>query len=155
MYSKVQNSNSALTEGKNIDTIKAGIKTLYGGKGNRKYVGISNTILNDARITPDSMRKVPYVAGDNIITNSFGGNVIILPIGPTGPDSGFEIIYQKVPGSVCAKLVSAVAPGFDLIRISPGFVQVKSFSSNSVDIAQLATMCAGDNGDLEIRFGTL
>ena len=55
VYSKVQTSNMALQEGKNLDTLRAGIKNLYAGR--QRHTGLNNTVVNDARITPDSMRE--------------------------------------------------------------------------------------------------
>ena len=49
-YNKVQVSNQANVESRNIDTIRAGIKGLYGSKS--AYTGLTNTVINQAKITP-------------------------------------------------------------------------------------------------------
>jgi prepilin-type N-terminal cleavage/methylation domain-containing protein len=143
VYSKVQMSNAALTEGKNLDTIKAGVKSLYGGSQN--YAGISNTVLNDARITPDSMRPIPYVAGSGSITNSFGGAVTVSSVGLNGSNNGFRITYLQVPGAVCSKLVSGAGTNWDQINV--GTTQVKTFGTGNLNIATAATACASDTGN--------
>ncbi|WP_158270358.1 type 4 pilus major pilin [Limnohabitans sp. 2KL-17] len=144
VYSKVQNSNAALTEGKNLDTLRGGIKSLYGGTQN--YAGITNTILNDGRITPDSMRPMPYQAGNGTITNSFGGPVIVTPVSLGGTNNAFRVEYNNVPGSVCAKLISGAGAGWDQIEVGTGTVQVKPFGTGSLNIGALTTSCASDTG---------
>lgn len=143
VYSKVQMSNAALTEGKNLDTIKAGVKSLYGGSQN--YGGISNSVLNDARITPDSMRAIPYVAGATSITNTFGGAVQVSSIGlNSGTNNGFRITYTQVPGAVCSKLVSGSGTSWDQITV--GATYVKTFGTGNLNISALASVCASDTG---------
>ena len=145
VYTKVQMSNAALQEGKNLDTIRAGIKNLYGG--NQNYAGLSNSVLNDARITPDSMRKIPYDAGDATITNSFGGAVNLDPVSlgaAAGSNNGFRVTYNNVPGAVCAKLVTGTGAAWDQISVQ-GKV-VKSFGKGNLNVSDLATSCAIDGG---------
>jgi prepilin-type N-terminal cleavage/methylation domain-containing protein len=143
VYSKVQMSNAALTEGKNLDTIKAGVKSLYGGS--QTYSGISNSVLNDARITPDSMRAIPYVAGATSITNTFGGAVTVSSVGLNGmSNNGFRVTYLNVPGAVCSKLVSGAGTNWDQITV--GTALVKSFGTGNLNISSLATACSADTG---------
>ena len=143
VYSKVQMSNAALTEGKNLDTIRAGVKNLYGGS--QRYTGLTNTVLNDARVTPDSMRAVPYVAADAAITNSFGGIVTAIPFSfPAAVDNGFQVTYEKVPGAVCSKLVAGAGTGWDEIVVAA--VPVKVFGTNAITVGTLASQCATDPG---------
>lgn len=147
VYSKVQMSNAALTEGKNLDTVRAGVKNLFGGSQN--YAALTtngNSILNDARITPDSMRKVPYNPADPIINNSFGGEVVVSKTNlGLGTDNGFRVTYPNVPGAVCAKLVTGAGTGWDAIGVTTAN-NVKAFGTGSVNVATLATACAADTG---------
>ena len=153
LYSKVQTSNAALQEGKNLDTIRAGIKNLFGGTQN--YANIGNGVLNDARIPPDSMRPIPYHAGDTSITNSFGGSVQVAAVAlGGGSNNGFSVTYPKVPGSVCAKLVTGAGTGWD--QITAGGTVVKAFGTGALDIVKLTQQCAGDNGNgIDIVFSSL
>ena len=113
-------------------------------------------IANDARLTPDSMRAVPYVAGDGIITNEFGGNIIITSKSFTTIDNAFNIVYEQVPSGSCAKLVMGTAPSWDEIIVGQGNVVVKAMGSSNVDIALLATACAsGAQPGVDIGFTSL
>jgi type II secretory pathway pseudopilin PulG len=153
VYSKVQMSNAALTEGKNLDTLRAGVKGLYGGSQN--YVGLINKVLNDARVTPDPMRAVPYVIGATAINNTFGGAVTVLPLNlGGGTNNGFEVTYPNVPGAVCAKLVTGAGNAWDAITVNGAIV--KAFGTGTINIATLATNCAGDTGaGITILFDSL
>lgn len=158
VYTKVQMSNAALQEGKNLDTIRAGVKNLFGGSQNYSALSsssVGNAVLNDARITPDSMRAIPYVAGDNKIVNSFGGQVGVVKSSlGTGTDNGFSVTYPQVPGAVCAKLVTGAGTGWDQITV--GTTVVKTFGTGSLNVATLATQCAGDTGNgISIKFESL
>lgn len=153
VYTKVQMSNAAFQEGKNLDTIRAGTKNLFGGTQN--YQNISNAVLNDARITPDSMRPIPYQQGATSITNSFGGVVKVeaAALGG-GTNNGFRVTYPKVPGAVCAKLVTGAGTGWDQITVD-GQV-VKTFGTGNLDIVNMTKQCAGDGGDgIDILFDSM
>ncbi len=153
VYTKVQMSNAALQEGKNLDTIRAGIKNLFGGSQN--YTNLANPVVNDARITPDAMRPIPYNAGETSITNSFGGAVTVVPVSlGTGTNNGFRVTYPNVPGAVCAKLVTGAGTGWDQITV--GATVVKAFGTGSLNVGTLATQCAGDTGNgVSIVFDSL
>jgi type II secretory pathway pseudopilin PulG len=154
VFSKTNMANQALNESRNINLIKAGIKNLYGNS--QGYTGLSNQVLNDARITPDSMRKVPYISSDNIIINSFGGLVSVTPIvlGGSGINNGFRITYPKIPGQVCAKLVPMMDKNMDQITVNG--VIVKSFGTGNLNLISLATSCATDTGNgIDINFDSL
>ena len=135
VYTKVQMSNSALNESRNINLIKAGIKNLYGSS--QGYTGLTNSVLNDARATPDSMRKLPYTSPDNIITNSFGGAVTVLPatLGGAGLNNGFQITYPKVPGEVCSRLVTMMDKNIEQITVA-GTV-VKPYGTGNLNVVTL------------------
>lgn len=144
VYSKVQMSNAALTEGKNLDTLRAGAKSLYGGT--QTYATVTNAVLNDSRVTPDSMRIIPYTAGSSSILNTFGGAVTVLPVSLGGGTSnGFEVTYPNIPGAVCAKLVAGSGSAWDQIKV--GTTTVKGFGTGSLAVAGLATACAADTGN--------
>ena len=153
VYTKVQMSNAALQEGKNLDTIRAGTKNLFGGT--QTYANISNIVLNDARITPDSMRPIPYQQGASSITNNFGGSVQVAAVAlGGGSNNGFSVDYPKVPGAVCAKLVTGAGTGWDQVTV--GGLVVKPFGTGALDIVNLTKQCAGDNGNgIDIVFSSL
>lgn len=145
VYNKVQMSNSALNESRNINLIKAGIKNLYGSS--QGYTGLTNSVLNDARATPDSMRAIPYVAADANINNSFGGAVTVLPVtlGGAGLNNGFQIAYPKVPGAVCSRLVTMMDKNIEQITVA-GTV-VKTYGTGNLNVVTLASQCATDTGN--------
>lgn len=145
VYSKVQMSNAALSEGKNLDTIRAGVKNLFGGT--LSYAAVANPVLNNSRVTPDSMRAIPYFAGDADIVNSFGGQVTITPINlGAGVNNGFRVTYPNVPGAVCAKLVTGAGTGWDAVGVVV-VNNVKVFGTGRIDIVALSTQCAADAGN--------
>lgn len=154
VYAKVQMSNAALTEGKNLDTIRAGVKSLFGGTQN--YAAVSNLVLNQARITPDSMRAIPYSAADANINNSFGGVVTVTPVAlGGGSNNGFRVTYPKVPGAVCAKLVTGAGTGWDAVGVVAAN-NVKVFGTGSISVGTLTAQCATDTGNgVDIFFDSL
>jgi hypothetical protein len=154
VYSKVQMSNAALSEGKNLDTIRAGVKSIFGGTQN--YAAVTNLVLNQSRITPDSMRAIPYVATDANINNSFGGVVTVAPVSlGGGTNNGFRVTYPKVPGAVCAKLVTGAGTGWDAIGVVAAN-NVKVFGTGSIAVGTLAAQCATDTGNgVSIFFDSL
>lgn len=154
VYAKVNMANVASQESRNINLIKAGIKNLYGAS--QGYTGLNNTILNDSRSTPDSMRTMPYTASDNNITNSFGGIVVVTPVilGGAGLNNGFRIDYPNVPGEVCAKLVPMMDKNIEQITVNG--VIVKIYGTGTLNIPALATNCATDVGNgINILFDSL
>lgn len=153
-FGKTNSSNKALQESRNINVLKAGIKNIYGGS--QGYDGLSNSVLNNTRTTPDSMRQVPYSSPDSTITNMFGGAVLVIPtpLGGSGLNNGFRISYSKVPGDVCAKLVTMVDRNIEKITVH-GFI-VKEYGTNTLNIPALATNCSADTGNgVEILFDSL
>lgn len=154
IYNKVVTYISSTSESRNLDAIRAGVKSLYTGQS--VYTGVTNTVLNNSRVTPDSMRAIPYVADDANINNSFGGTVKVdvSQLGSSTLNNGFYIEYQKVPGAVCPKLVTQAGNGFDQVTVA-GTV-VKTFGTNSLDIPTLAQKCATDSGNgITIKFESL
>ena len=140
LFSKVQEGNTANTEAKNIDLIRAGVKSLYAAQTN--YASLTPTIINRAKITPESMR----VAGGAAIINSFGGAVDVRPAAINGgANNGFTISYDKVPGPVCTKLASGAAAQFDIVTVggAAGSLagNIKAFGVNNIDVAALTTAC--------------
>jgi hypothetical protein len=143
IYNKVKASGDANTEGRHLDTLRAGIKGLYASSTSYAAPSaVSNTFANEARITPDAMR----VANDTAtIKNKFGGTVTIEPtqLGAGAAGNGFRIIYSNVPGEVCVKLVTTAGSQFD--QVSVGTTTVKTFGTQSLNPVTTATACnAGD-----------
>lgn len=143
-YNKVSSSGQANTETRNLSTLQAGVKSLYGGSTN--YTGITNAVLNDGRVTPDSMRPIPYTLGATAINNTFGGtvDVIATTLGGGTANNGFQITYNRVPGSVCAKLVTTGGTSFDQITVNGA--TVKNFGQSDLNITALTQGCAADAG---------
>lgn len=140
VYSKVTLNNAANTEARNIDTIRAGIKTLFAGQAST--AGLSNTVVNNASLTPSSMVTTGVPTN---ITNSFGGAVVVTPLTLVAANDGFRIRYPSVPGAVCTKLVTGTGSQFE--RVSVGGAVVKPLGTNTqVDIAATTTACAADTG---------
>lgn len=154
VYNKVSAGGAANTESRNLDTLRAGTKTLFGGSSN--YAKVTNLVLNQGRVTPDSMRAVPYSTTDASINNSFGGAVDVTPVtlGTGAASNGFAIKYTKVPGAVCSKLVTTGGTSFDQILV--GTTPVKAFGTNNLDIGALTGGCAADTGaGVDIIFQSL
>jgi type II secretory pathway pseudopilin PulG len=136
IYSKVQTANSANAESRNLDTIRAGIKNLYGASPN--YTGITATVVNQAKITPEAMRDATPAG----ITNTFGGTVTIDPVNlGTGTANGFRITYPLVTDVVCTKLVTTGGAQFDQVTV--GTTVIKTFGTNKMDPADAAAACNG------------
>ncbi len=135
-YNKVQVSNQANVESRNIDTLRAGIKGLYGSKS--AYTGLTNTVVNQAKITPESMRDGTNVAS---IIHQFGGTVTVVPnsdVTPGKTDGGFQIEYGTVPSDICVKLASSAAVQFDRVLVGG---QVVKALGGELDPAVIATNC--------------
>ena len=150
VYNKVTLGNAANTEGRNIDTLRAGVKNLFAGASST--ANLTNTVVNNAGITPTPMQTAGTPAN---ITNSFGGAVVIAPVTLVAANDGFRITYPSVPGSVCTKLVTGTGTQFD--RVTVGATVVKALGTNTtVDIAAATTACAADAGQgVTILFDSL
>ena len=137
IYAKVQISNQANQESRNLDTLRAGIKSLYASRPN--FTGVSNLVSNNARVTPDNMRT----SVDTEIVNSFGGTVTVEPVKlGTGSnnDNGVRIIYEAVPSAVCSKLVASAGVQFNSVSVDE--TEVKKFGSNdALDVATAVATC--------------
>lgn len=138
IYGKVQVSNQANTESRNLDTLRAGVKSMYGGNPN--FVGLTNTVANQSRLTPDSMRTATITE----IINTFGGAVAIAPVSlGAGANNGFRITYPSVPGAVCSKLVTSAGGQFNQVTV--GATVVKTFGTSvPIDVAAAAANCNVD-----------
>lgn len=148
IYNKVKATGDANTEGRHLDTLRAGIKNMYqsqvsyGAEGGNP--AISATFANQARITPDAMR-IP--GNDTVIRNKFGGTVTIAPttLGTGQANNAFAITYGNVPGEVCVKLVTTAGSQFDQVEV--GTSTVKTFGTQSLNPVTTATACNGDSGN--------
>lgn len=135
IYGKVQVSNQANTESRNLDTLRAGVKSMYGGNPN--FTGLTNTVANQSRLTPDSMRTATITE----IINTFGGQVVIAPVGlGGGTNNGFRITYPSVPSAVCSKLVTSAGSQFNQVTVNG--VVVRAFGTSvPMDVAATAGNC--------------
>ncbi len=150
IYHKVSQGNQANTEARNLDTIRAGIKNLYGASSN--FATVTNTVVNNAHITPDNMLTSGNIGA---ITNSFGGAVNITPTSlGAGTNNAFTIDYPNVPDAICVKLVSTDGSNFDQVSIN-GTV-VKAFGTNTLDPGTVAADCnAGNPNGEDIQFSSI
>ncbi|PRD76157.1 hypothetical protein C6P74_24005 [Burkholderia multivorans] len=155
VYNKVQTGNAANTEARNLDTLRAGVKNLFGGTVN--YANLTETVLLQGRVVPDNMRDA---AGANIV-NSFGGTVTVRPttFGGGAANNAFYILYPNVPLDVCSKFVTVGGNGFNKVEIGGvGGTAVKDTSSatgNVLDVAKTATACNSATGSTSIAFTSL
>ncbi len=136
VYSKVTLSNQANTEGRNLDTLRAGIKSLYASQSST--TGLTNTVVNQAQITPASMTD--GTAGG--ILNSFGGTATIVPQNLGGTNNGFRITYTIVPSAVCTKLATGTGGQFDQLTVAGTVVKALG-TTTAVDIATATAQCGG------------
>ncbi|HEF4887313.1 TPA: prepilin-type N-terminal cleavage/methylation domain-containing protein [Klebsiella oxytoca] len=119
VYPKVQASQRAEAESKNIATIQAGVKSLYTSASS--YSGLSNTVAVGAKIFPDNMLVGTGTSAS--VVNAFKGNVIlgVSTDSPSGAaNSAFSITYVGVPAAECAKIVSAAAGNFYTVSVGTG-----------------------------------
>jgi type II secretory pathway pseudopilin PulG len=144
IYNKVQISNNANAESRNIDLIRSGVKSLYASQTNYGAAAANlNTILNNARIVPEVMNGGQ--TGTANITNSFGGAVTVTVVGLNGgTNNAFRITYAQVPAAVCTKLAASAAAQFD--AVTAGGSNVKTFGVNQIDVAALTAGCNTDAG---------
>lgn len=150
MLPKVQSSQRADRESRNIGAIKAGVKTLYGGVSN--YVGLSNTVAINARIIPENM----LVSGSTTrIVNAYGGDVTVYAsdygISKT-TGSSFTLIYTKVPTEDCIKMVPPVAGDLSAAQING--TRVKEIGG-VLDLDALVTACKAGGNVNQINLSTL
>lgn len=133
VYNKVSVGQQAESESRTLDTLRAGVKSIYAASPD--YGTVTKAVLIAGRVVPDNM-----VSGTNLV-NSFGGSVTVLPknLG-AGTNNGFEITYPSVPGAVCAKLVTTAGAQFDAVTV--GTTAVKTFGTNApIDVAATTTAC--------------
>ncbi len=156
IYNKVQVSNQANAESRNIDLMRAGVKSLYGSQTN--FGTISNTVVNQARITPENMRDT---AGDvTLIFNSFGGAVTVAPgtLGSGATNNAFVIQYDAVPAAVCIKLASSAAAQFDQVAIGSDIDTdpIKTYGLTAIDVVNITALCNADDGSgVSMFFGSI
>lgn len=145
VYSKVQINSAANTEARNIDALRAGVKGLFAPAAST--AGLTNTVVNNASITPQPMRT----AAVTDIQNSFGGVVTITPFTQVSANDAFSILYEDVPSAACTKLVTGTGSQFESVLV--GATVVKPYGSNTqVDIVASTTACAAaDSVDITFR----
>lgn len=148
-FNKVQTGNLANTEARNIQTLRAGIKGLYGAK--QDFTGLTNTVARQAKLVPENM--VGSGAAD--IVSGFGTPVTVTSFAAgfgTNPiaNNAFTISYTGVPSSACSKLVSAIAPSFNRVTIGTTVVRDTVATGEAFDIAGAAAACDVASGAVDI-----
>lgn len=141
VYPKVQAANRAQAEEQNIAAIAAGARSLYAGSSS--YASISNQVLLNAKVFPDSMVDA---TGANV-TNAWGGIVTVLP--STNVTNGFNIEETGVPQVECTKIVSGAGTNFTYIMLNGA--QVKT-AVKALDPATVAAACATGGANNSIQF---
>lgn len=137
VYPKVQASQRAEAESKNLATIQAGVKSLYTSASS--FSGLTNTVAVGAKVFPDNMLIGTGTSAS--VVNTFKGIVTVVSAN-TGPSSttgsSFTITYNNVPAAECTKIISAVAGNFYIAKV--GSTTVKAAGS-SLDVASTSTAC--------------
>lgn len=146
IYSKIRNSQYAAQEVRHLNVFKAGINALK--SPGFKYTDVSTVLLNNARITPDSMRAIQYTLNDMSITSGFGQSVTASTVNLGGGSfNGYAIIYWAVPTEICSKMISGAEKNWAYISVNS--VSVKPYNG-TLDVALMATRCA--QGSVQILF---
>lgn len=134
IYPKIQSSQRAEMEAKNIATIISGVRSLYAGKQN--FAGLNNTVAINADIIPVSM--VP-VGSTSTITNQFKGNVrlYVSNFGIEGvANSSFTLIYSNIPAEECIKILTSVTGDMGGVSINANRVKEIDEPINREDITK-------------------
>lgn len=135
VYPKIQSSQRAEMEAKNISTIISGVRTLYAGKQN--FTGLNNTVAINAGIIPISM--IPDESSSSTIVNQFKGNVrlYVSSFGIGGvPNSSFTLIYSDVPAEECVKMLTTVTGDMGGVSINSGRVKEIGEPLNRVNVTR-------------------
>ena len=136
VYNKVTTTSKANQENTNLQTLKTGIKQLYGNQGN--FTGLTETVIRNSRLAPQQMNT--GTAGGLI--NMFGGAVTIAPLA-FGSFNGFRITSNNVPGDVCVKLVATASGTFEQITANGTIVKPIGVN-NPPNPATVTTACNAD-----------
>jgi len=142
VYDKVTTSQAVNTENRNVDTIRAGAKNIYAGA--KDYTGISQAVLANAKVVPDSMLTTSGTPPSTTINSSFGGTIAVAPVAFNGgTNNAFTLTFSAVPADVCSRFVTTAAASFN--KVVAGAQTVKDTSSttgNAIDVSKAATGCA-------------
>lgn len=141
IYPKAQSSQRAAAEAKNLATIQAGVKSLYGGIAS--YSGLTNATALGAKVFPDVMISGTGTSAD--VVNSFKGSVTVAPdnTGPSGvAGSSFTITYTGVPNNECTKIIATTAESFYMASV--GSTVVKD-AGGQLNIVNASTACNSNN----------
>lgn len=140
VYNKVTTTAKANTENTNLQTVRAGIKQLFGSQKN--YTGLTSDVVRNARISPQGM----HTGGASGLVNSFGGDVVIVPQALGGTE-GFRITTNSIPGDVCVKLATGAGASFDQVTIGGTVVKAVG-SNNQINPIAVTVQCDADTVDM-------
>lgn len=141
VYPKVQDSNRAATEAKNISALMAGVKSLYSGQS--YYKGLDDQVAYKAKIYPDNM----VVGNGTNFVNSYSGTVSVESSANTSTgedDSGFRIKYTLLPSITCAKIITEVGSNF--YEINANGVTLEPSTMKPSDITAACSTRDGNAG---------
>lgn len=130
VYPKVQSSQRAEQEAKNISAIIAGVESLYAGKAD--YTGISEVVLINAKLIPANM-----LIGSGSMTqvyNSFKGIVAVVNASP----KGWGIVYDNVPSAECSKISASLSSRISELYINNTLVKARYPTANTTKDFNLA-----------------
>lgn len=144
VYPKIQSSQRAEMEAKNISTIISGVRSLYAGKQN--FIGLNNTVAINADIIPVSM--LPDKTSSSTIVNQFKGNVrlYVSNFGIGGvPNSSFTLIYSDIPAEECIKILTTVTGDMGGVSINSNRVKEIGDPINREDVAKYCSEGKNNN----------
>lgn len=151
VYPKVQASQRAEAESKNIATIQAGIKSLYTSASS--FSGLTNTVAVQSKVFPDNM--LVGTGSSASVVNAFKGKVT-LDVSTDSPskaaNSAFTITYENVPAAECTKIVSAAASNFYMAKV--GSTVVKPAGSE-LSVTDVAKACDGGGNSNTLVFTSI
>lgn len=134
MQTKTNTAISALS------TAVGGAQRLYNSDPDG-YTGVTNTVLIDNKIIPDSM-----VQGTGSIISNLGGAVTVTPAGTN--DSRISFAYAAVDDTACSDFILGVEQWFYTIQVGATTVKDTDPSAGTpviLDAAALGTACNTTN----------
>lgn len=153
IYPSVQAGAQANTEASNATAIVAGVKNLFGAKGN--YQGLTDAVACQAQVYPSTMVGGATTASTCALSanapKSAWGEAVTLAVG-AAPYNQFAIHYSKIPSATCTKLLSNIAANFDSVGTTAiGSFDIKK-SGQAPDPVAIATKCAAANPVTDLYF---
>lgn len=138
-YSSAKQSSNIKAESTGLQTLVAGVRSLYPGSPN--YTGVGAAQLITAGKAPQSM------VNGTALRNVWGGAITVA----ANATAGFDVTYAAVPTSSCIEIITTVGPSFNVVAI--GATTVKAADAE-VNVATATTACSAA-ATATIRFNSL